>query len=92
MAESCAETSSGVGAALAECRRLATEPAPDLPMLVSLGSHELVVSGPAIRHRAASWPAGRLLEVPGAHHEVMFEAPEMQQPFFAAFAGLLSGR
>ncbi len=81
-----------VGSALAECRRLAAEPSPDLPMLVSLGSHELVISGPAIRARAAAWPAGRLLEIPGAHHEVMFEAPELQQQFFAAFAELMRGR
>lgn len=80
-----------VGSALAECRRLAAEASPDVPMLVSLGSHELVVSGPAIRARAAAWPSGRLLEIPGARHEVMFEAPDMQQQFFAAFAGMLRG-
>ena len=67
------------------------EPSPDLPMLVSLGSHELVVSGTAIRERAAACPAGRLLELDGAHHEVMFEIPELQQKFFAAFAGMLRG-
>ncbi len=81
-----------VGAALTECRRLAGEPAPDLPMLVSLGSHELVVSAPAIRERAASWPAGKLLEIPGGHHEVMFETPELQQSFLATFLDLIRSR
>ena len=81
-----------VAAALAECRRLASEPSPDLPMLVSLGSHELVISAPAIRARAAAWPAGRLLEIEGGHHEVMFEAPELQQKFLDAALDLFAGR
>ncbi|NHF71693.1 alpha/beta fold hydrolase [Paracoccus xiamenensis] len=85
-------TYSWVGNALGECRRLAAEPSPDVPMLVSLGSRELIVSGPAIRARAAAWPAGRLLELDGAHHEVMFETPELQEQFFAAFLGLLGVR
>lgn len=74
-----------VGAALDECRRLAAEPAPDVPMLVTLGSKELVISAPAIRTRAAGWPAGRLLELAGSHHEVMFETPELQAQFYDAF-------
>ena len=78
-----------VGAALEECRRLAAEPAPDVPMLVTLGSKELVVSAPAIRTRAAGWPAGRLLELDGGHHEVMFETPELQAQFYDAFLNLI---
>ncbi|MBA4490144.1 alpha/beta fold hydrolase [Paracoccus sp. S1E-3] len=81
-----------VAAALAECRRMAAEPSPDLPMLVSLGSHELVVSAPAVRARVAAWPAGRLLEIPGGHHEVMFEAPELRQKFLDALLALIAGR
>lgn len=81
-----------LGTALGECRRLAAEPSPDLPMLVSLGSHEMIVSAPAIRARTAAWPAGRLLELPGGHHEVMFETPELQEQFFAAFLDLIRGR
>lgn len=81
-----------LGTALGECRRLAAEPSPDLPMLVSLGSHDMIVSAPAIRARAAAWPAGRLLELPGGHHEVMFETPELQQQFLGAFLDLIRGR
>ena len=80
-----------VGQALHECRRLAAEPAPDIPMLVSLGSRELIVSAPAIRERAAGWPAGKLLELEGGHHEVMFETPDLQQEFFSAFINLIRG-
>lgn len=71
--------------ALDEGARLTAEPAPDVPMLVTLGSRELVVSATAIRNYAAGWPAGRLLELEGAHHEVMFETPDLQQQFFTAF-------
>ncbi len=71
--------------ALDECSRLATEPAPDLPTLITLGSKELVVSGPAIRRYAAGWPSAWLLELDNAHHEVMFETPDLQQQFLDAF-------
>ncbi|WBU55559.1 alpha/beta fold hydrolase [Paracoccus sediminicola] len=74
-----------VRTALDECQRMADDASPDIPMLVSVGSHELVVSPEAIRQRAASWPGSRLLEIEGGNHEVMFETPERQARFFAAF-------
>ena len=77
--------------ALDECRRMAAEPAPDVPMLVTLGSRELVVSGPAIREYAAGWPSGRLLELDNCHHEVMFETPDLQQEFLTAFVNHMRG-
>ncbi|TKW67753.1 MAG: alpha/beta fold hydrolase [Paracoccus denitrificans] len=77
--------------ALDEGARLTAEPAPDVPMLVTLGSRELVVSAAAIRNYAAGWPAGRLLELEGAHHEVMFETPDLQQQFLTAFVDHIRG-
>lgn len=74
-----------VGTALTECRRLAAEPSPELPMLVTLGSHELIVSAQAIRLRAAAWENARLLKVEGSRHEILFETPERQAIFYNAF-------
>ncbi|MBW7055815.1 alpha/beta hydrolase [Paracoccus bogoriensis] len=73
-----------VAKALNECTRLSQIPSPDLPMLVSVGSDERVVSGQAIRDRAARWPGGTLLEVPGARHEVMMETPPLRDLFLQA--------
>ncbi|SDE15633.1 lysophospholipase [Paracoccus isoporae] len=74
-----------VGTALRECRRLAAEPSPDVPMLVSLGTNEKIVSAKAIRDRAASWPESQLIEIEGGNHEVMFETMARQEQFFDAF-------
>ncbi|MFD1797654.1 alpha/beta hydrolase [Paracoccus aurantiacus] len=74
-----------VNQALAESQRLAAEPSPDIPMLVTLGSRELIVSASAIRARAAEWPGCDLLELEGGHHEVMFEIPDLQARFYEAF-------
>ena len=73
-----------VSKALNECTRLSQIPSPDLPMLVSVGSDERVVSGQAIRDRAARWPGGQLLELPGARHEVMMETPPLRDLFMQA--------
>lgn len=75
---------SWLGSGLAECARLAALPSPDLPMLVSLGSEEKIVSPAAIRDRAARWPGALLLEVEGTRHEVMMCLPEQRQTFMAA--------
>ena len=81
-----------VAHALNECSRLAALPAPDLPMLVSLGSEEKVVSSTAIRDRAAGWPGARLLEIEGARHEVMMETPDLRERFRQAVLGLFDGQ
>jgi lysophospholipase len=73
-----------VSRALNECTRLSHISSPDLPMLVTLGSEERIVSGQAIRDRAARWPQADLLEIPGARHEVMLEAAPMRQLFLDA--------
>ena len=80
-----------IGQALRECQRLAAEPAPDMPMLVTLGTRELIVSAAAIRARAADWPGATLLELDGARHEVMFEAPGHRTRFIDAFLGHIGG-
>ncbi|WP_410217550.1 alpha/beta hydrolase [Paracoccus sp. (in: a-proteobacteria)] len=73
-----------VGKALNECARLSRIPSPALPMLVSLGSEEKVVSPAAIRDRASRWSGAELLEVQGARHEVMMEIPALRETFFEA--------
>lgn len=79
-----------VRAALAECAALGALPSPDLPMLVSLGGAESVVSPGAIRDRAGRWPKGRLLEIPGGRHEVLFETPDRRASFLDAALALFA--
>ncbi|MDB6176926.1 alpha/beta hydrolase [Paracoccus sp. Z330] len=73
-----------VGKALRECNRLSQMPSPDVPMTVSLGSLESIVSAAAISERVDQWPEARLLHVEGARHEVMMEVPPMQDMFLQA--------
>lgn len=73
-----------VSRALNECSRLDKLPSPALPMTVSVGSEEKVVSPAAIRSRAGRWPGARLLEIDGVRHEVMMEAPAPRELFLAA--------
>ncbi|WP_282602741.1 alpha/beta hydrolase [Paracoccus sp. PARArs4] len=81
-----------VGKALNECARLSRIPSPAIPMTVSLGSEEKIVSHQAIRDRAANWPDGRLLMIEGARHEVMMETPDLKEIFWQGalerFAGV----
>ena len=62
-------------AALAENRALMAMPAPDVPVLTVIGSREKIVETSAIHDRMATWPGGALMEVAGAEHEVLMEAP-----------------
>lgn len=73
-----------ISRALNECSRLARMESPDLPMTVSLGTREQIISGAAIRDRVARWPGARLLEVDGARHEVMMEGEDLREQFFNA--------
>lgn len=73
-----------VSRALNECSRLDKLASPDLPVTVSLGSEEKVVSATAIRSRTARWPGARLLEIDGARHEVMMERATLREAFLAA--------
>lgn len=80
-----------IAAARAECRRLAALPSPELPVLIGLGGAEAVVSATAIRSRAALWPQAHLLDLPGARHELMFEAPPVAERFLSAALALFRG-
>ena len=73
-----------VSRALNECARLSRIPSPEVPMLVSLGSEERVVSPQAIRDRAARWPQSELLEIPGARHEILMETDPLRERFYEA--------
>ena len=66
-------------------------PQPEQGVLVSLGGLERIVSPAAIRDRVARWPAARLLEVPGARHEVMFETPDRRAMFMQAALAQFAG-
>lgn len=73
-----------VGRALNECTRLSRIPSPEVPMLVSVGTEEKVVSQAAIRDRAARWPQAELLEIEGARHEILMESDAMRDLFWEA--------
>lgn len=78
-----------VRAALAECRTLATLPAPDLPALITVSGAEAIVSPAAIRATAEKWPRARLLTLPGARHEALFEVPATRRTTLSAIIDLL---
>ena len=65
-------------AAFQETARLGAKPMPDVPVLVLLGSREIVVSPPAIRDWAGRMPSCDLLELEGGRHEVFMERPEIR--------------
>lgn len=77
-----------IAAARREMARLAAMPSPAIPALIGVGGAEAVVSPAAIRRRAASWPQARLLELPGARHELMFDHSAPQ--FLAAVEQLFA--
>ncbi|HMO07862.1 MAG TPA: alpha/beta hydrolase [Paracoccaceae bacterium] len=78
-------------AAMSETRWLARQPLPPVPALVALGSRERIVDTEAVRRLASRWPAARLMEVPGAEHEIMMEAPATRRAFYDAAAGVFGG-
>ncbi|WCR12553.1 alpha/beta hydrolase [Paracoccus stylophorae] len=80
-----------VSGALRECSRLAAMDSPDLPVTVSLGTDENVVSHAAIRDRIDRWPGARLLEIEGARHEVLMDTPDLQQQFYDAALARFKG-
>lgn len=80
-----------VSRALNECSRLAQLESPDVPMTVSLGREEKIVSATAIRERVARWPDAHLLEIERARHEVLMDAPELQEQFYKAALARFAG-
>jgi lysophospholipase len=77
-----------VQAALREVATLMAMPAPDVPALGIVGSREKIVVVEAVERRMADWPRGRYLEIDGAEHEVLMEAPARRQATLDAILGL----
>lgn len=77
-----------VAAALRECRALARLPSPTIPALVTLSGAELIVSAAAVRRRLSTWPEARLLELPGARHEALFEVQTVRELVMVEMLGL----
>ncbi|MEM9318730.1 MAG: alpha/beta hydrolase [Pseudomonadota bacterium] len=69
--------------ALKECAALLELPAPSMPVLTILGSEEKIVSKAGIRRRMETWPGSELMDVAGAAHEVLMEAPDYRDPIVA---------
>lgn len=76
-----------VNAALEETAALLELDPLDIPMLAFLGTEEEIVEPAAVHERMADWPRGRLEIVPGAHHEVLMETPDLRLPCIDAIAG-----
>lgn len=74
--------------ALAETRKLARRPSPNLPCLTYLGTNERIVDIRAAHRRMAAWPQGRLELVEGGEHEVLMESAERTAPLFDGMAAL----
>lgn len=73
-----------LGAAMAECQALSALPSPEVPALISVSGREAIVQPGAIRARAAAWPGARLLELPEARHEALFEVSAIREALLAA--------
>lgn len=74
--------------ALAETRRLARRPSPDLPCICFCGSNERIVDLDRIRNRMARWPGGKLQMVEGGEHEVLMEAAPRRERVHAEMIAL----
>jgi lysophospholipase len=77
-----------LGAALAECAALATQPSPNVPAICALGTLEKVVDVPPVHLRMAGWSNGQLDLYPGAEHEIMMEGPAARARFHDRAASL----
>jgi lysophospholipase len=83
-----APTLGWLAAALAEMAALSRLAAPALPAYAGVGTREKVVDPAAIAARMARWPEGRLVNFPGAEHELMMEAPAHRHRFLAGCLAL----
>ncbi len=73
--------------ALREMLCLSRMPSPALPCLTYLGGNERIVAKDRIRDRMTAWPGGKLMDVPGAEHEILMEAPDIRQRAYAEIQG-----
>lgn len=76
-------------AALEEIARLYIAPLPNIPVLAFLGGEETVVSTAVIRTQIAQMAQGRLVELPGARHEIFMERPETLERVWAGIDAFL---
>jgi lysophospholipase len=72
--------------ALRENRRMRPVPSPVTPTLTFLGTDEQIVLLHDIRTRMSRWPGGRLVEIPGARHEILMETPQRRAMVYDAVA------
>lgn len=79
------------GEALREMHALARLPAPDLPALAMLGGRERIVDNAAARRMMARWPGGRVVEFPGAEHEILMERADLRAEAIARAVALFDG-
>ena len=56
-----------------------------IPICICSAGRDTLVSGEAHRQLAERLPAARLIEFPGARHEILMELDEHRQQFYAAF-------
>jgi lysophospholipase len=60
------------------------------PLLLAIAEKDGLVENSAIRRAAKLIPHAQLLEIPGAHHEILMEADSMRDQFLQAFEALLT--
>jgi lysophospholipase len=78
--------------ALRENRRSRADASPAVPAVTFAAGLEEVVAPAAIRERMARWPQGRLIDMPGARHEVLMETPDRQRLVFDTIAAHFAAR
>ncbi len=71
-------------AALTEMRDLMAMPAPSLPAVAFLGTHERIVEPGPVHDYMARWPLGRLEIAQGCEHEVLMEARPIRTRVYEA--------
>lgn len=78
--------------ALLETRDMTRQSPPDVPALIGLGADESIVNPQAIRSYAQKWPKGKLLELPGAKHELLMETPAIREDLIAHISAFFQSK
>lgn len=61
-----------------------------VPVIICAAGDDRRVHSEDLRRAAANLPDGRLVEIPGAYHEILMETDELRRPFWQAFDQLLA--
>jgi len=64
-------------AAIDEMKNLAAASMPDLPTLTFVGGDESIVNANTIKQHKTRFSNGKLVEIPGARHEIWMETPDI---------------